>query len=534
MTLSGGNVPKHAAPTSHRLRWIAIAAAALLAAGGVTWKIIDSTTKGSSRAAATTSAGSETACSKPTPLVVVAADGIAPVVQAAAPDACVELTLTTDSTAAAGAAVLDGTADVWIPDSRVRLLPFGLDSTNLAPSVAVSPVVLRAPDAVAAQLTANGPASWSVLLAQDSPIPVQIQDPLTSSTSLLLADALSGLATQATGDEYVGLAATAGALTGVPVADPAAPGDAIQVGEARLFTAADGMSVLPMAEGLPQLDYPMVNAPQIAGTTEELAAARLLAVLTGAEMDEERQAAGLLPAASAEFDVGDKGVELLAVPYGNDLPVLYALADAGANRGNTLAVLDVSGSMADPASPGGPIPMDVVKSSASLALQFLADDTSLGLWEFGYRLAGSSDHTELAPIAPLGSNRVALQAAIASAAPKQTGTSLYQTVLDSYLAVQQAWLPDHANQVVLFTDGRNEDAPGTIDLATLTTQLQAAMDPARPITMIFFGYGAADIPAMQAIAEITGGAVYQISAAEQMIGAFIDAIADSVLASIEQ
>lgn len=526
---------RHAAPTSHRLRWIAICAGAALVAGAVTWKIIDSsTTPSPTRATASTSAGAPAPCKELTPLTVVAAEGIAPVVEAAAAHACLDLSLTADSTPVAGVAVLDGTAHVWIPDSRVRLLPFGLDSTNLAPSVAVSPIVLRAPDAVAAQLAANGPPSWGVLLAQDSAVPVQIQDPLTSSTSLLLADALSGLATQATGDEYVGLAATAGALTGVPVADPAAPGDAIQVGEARLFSPTDGTTVLPMAEGLPQLDYPMVNAPQIAGTAAELAAARLLAALTGSGMDDERHAAGLLPPASAAFDVGDKDVGLIAVPYGNDLPVLYALADAGANRGNTLAVLDVSGSMADPASPGGPIPMDVVKSSASLALQFLADDTSLGLWEFGYRLAGSSDHAELAPIAPLGSNRAALQAAIAAAAPKQTGTSLYQTVLDAYLAVQQAWSPDHANQVVLFTDGRNEDAPGTIDLAALTTQLQSAMDPARPISMIFFGYGAADIPAMQQIAAITGGAVYQISAPEQMIGAFIDAIADSVLASIEQ
>ena len=63
------------------------------------------------------------------------------------------------------------------------------------------------------------------------------------------------------------------------------------------------------------------------------------------------------------------------------------------------------------------------------------------------------------------------------------------------------WQPDYANSLLVFTDGKDEDDPGGISLATLQTELKAAADPAKPIQVIMLGYGEADIPAMTAIAQ---------------------------------
>ncbi len=55
-------------------------------------------------------------------------------------------------------------------------------------------------------------------------------------------------------------------------------------------------------------------------------------------------------------------------------------------HGNTLAVLDISGSMADPAGPGQASKMAAVQNSAKVAVQLLSPQTRLGLWEFTYQL----------------------------------------------------------------------------------------------------------------------------------------------------
>ena len=45
----------------------------------------------------------------------------------------------------------------------------------------------------------------------------------------------------------------------------------------------------------------------------------------------------------------------------------------------------------------------------------------------------------------------------------------------------------------------------------------------------FFGYGSADIPAMKAIVAVTGGSVYRIERPEQVIGALIESVSDTIL-----
>ncbi len=138
--------------------------------------------------------------------------------------------------------------------------------------------------------------SWSSLLNQSSlsPLHVEIQNSATSSTALVVASALNGLALTATGDRYLGLASTAVAST---IMQPAKAGhistSALRVEEARLAKDQPGTKILDMTGGYPQLDYPLVARPT-AGPTVKAATAQLLRALQGASGDAARKQQGLL------------------------------------------------------------------------------------------------------------------------------------------------------------------------------------------------------------------------------------------------
>lgn len=476
-----------------------------------------------------------------TPAVrIVAASGIAPVIEKLATDVCAEVTVTSNDDPQSAAALAAGEADVWVPDSSVRAVLAGKKAAAQAVSVASSPIVLATdPGLDTSGFTEGGGTSWGLMLKRGDlkPLDFEIVDPAKSSTSLVVADTLRGIARGATGDKFLGLAATAAAMTDLPVAEQAelSPG-AIRVTEARLLAELENATIIPTAEGSPQLDYPWVASPALAGSAEGEAAAELLAQFETAEGKDALAEQGLLVAGRKRFDplgTGELQLPLMATPQLAAIPSLYALAESGGQRGNSLAVLDVSGSMANAAGPGQPTPMEGVKASATLATGFLSDETSLGLWQFGYLLAPPKDYQQLVKVAPLGKNRKQLRRAINKMTPLRTGTSLYRTILEANRHVQKKWKPNHNNTVVVFTDGRNEDAPNGINLRQLLAKLKAERDPKRPVQMILFGYGEADTKALKRIATGSGGLTYKIDRPEQIVGAFIDAIAQSVLAGLE-
>ena len=140
-----------------------------------------------------------------------------------------------------------------------------------------------------------------------------------------------------------------------------------------------------MSGGYPQLDYPFVAARS---ATSAAATKVLLSALQSDAADKIRSQQGLLNPGATSVDRGSyPGVSsgaLVPVPAVDEIPTLYAVADAGAQHGNILAVLDVSGSMAEPAQgAGGETKMQVVQNSAALAMQLLAGESRVGLWEFG-------------------------------------------------------------------------------------------------------------------------------------------------------
>jgi Ca-activated chloride channel family protein len=536
---------RHAAPTANRRRWVSAATVLIVAAIAII--VVLTTSPGGSSSANQAAAGTPkptkspaSRCAQRPALRVVAASGIAPVVRDVAAQTCVDATVTvSDNSAAAASLLKQGKADVWIPDSRVRVILVGTALTTSAPSVAISPIVIAANSSLDTTRFSKTPLTWAAILHQStlSGLHVEIQDNATSSDALVLASALNGIATTETGDKYLALASTAVASETMPVAKTSTiAASTLRIEEARLVQQQPNTKIVNMSGGYPQLDYPWVARPGAASTTTT-AAGQLLKALQGPMGDAARKQHGLLNPGTVAVEPGDypgtSGGVLVPVPSVASIPTLYAIAEAGAQHGNVLGVLDLSGSMNDPTGPGQPTKIQAVQNSANIAAQLLSSQTRLGLWGFTYQLDPPRDYKQIVPIAPLSTNRSIVLKALDAAQPIPTGgTSLYRTVYNAYQYMQANWNPNYANSIIVFTDGKDETDPGAPSLATVQAQLKAIENPAKPIQLIMLGYGAADITAMNALTSTVGGVVYHIVTPTQIVGAFIDAISHSVLHSL--
>jgi Ca-activated chloride channel family protein len=187
---------------------------------------------------------------------------------------------------------------------------------------------------------------------------------------------------------------------------------------------------------------------------------------------------------------------------------------AAGRRGRVLAVLDVSGSMAQkvPGSRPAATKLQLAVAASRRALASFAPDSDLGLWTFSTRLKGDRDYAELVPVGPLSSplrgatRRETLDNALASVQVRPRGdTGLYDTTLAAFRRMQRSYRDGRLNAVVILTDGRNDDT-GSISRSALLSALKAEYDPARPVHVITVGYGDdVDLPALQAIAAATHG-----------------------------
>ena len=241
---------RHAAPPRYRRRWLsaaAILAVVVFAAVLVLVALPDSKKSPTAFTAspeATASSASPCPAHKRVAVTVVAASGIAPVVREVAGHTCLQVTVSVNDNSASAAALLkQGKADVWIPDSRVRAILAGTSLATAAPSVAVSPIVIAAGPRSDTVRFDKTPLTWAALLHQSSlsPLHVEIQNNATSSTALVLASALNGLALTETGDKYLGLASTAVASATMPGGD--------QKRHSRFDAAHRGSSARPKPAG---------------------------------------------------------------------------------------------------------------------------------------------------------------------------------------------------------------------------------------------------------------------------------------------
>jgi hypothetical protein len=231
----------------------------------------------------------------------------------------------------------------------------------------------------------------------------------------------------------------------------------------------------------------------------------------------------------------DQGVVPGAVPQlpkvtATDAVDMLRLWSAATADTNTLAVIDVSGSMAEAAG-NGQSKIQVATAAASAAVSFFPDTSKLGLWVFSSDQGRTTPWAELVPVGLLKDNvgGVARRQALAAAATTMAsrvhgGTALYDTTLAAFEAIRSAYNPGKVNSIVLLTDGQN-DFQGGLDLPTLLSSLRTKVDAARPVPIITVGVGdQVDPSALQQIASVTGGKSYIVKNPVDVRGVFLDAV----------
>ena len=176
-----------------------------------------------------------------------------------------------------------------------------------------------------------------------------------------------------------------------------------------------------------------------------------------------------------------------------------------------MLVIDVSGSMGEPADDRGNTKLDLAKQAAIAALaQFKAEDeVSLRIFSTEISRAPPTDYLDLVPFGPISTTRELIASRIRSLVPTQ-GTPLYTVAGASYNALRETYDPARINAVVLLTDGRNED-PRNRDVDKLLSDLRAGSEgqSSTPVRIFPIAYGKdADLSVLRRIAEATNAAAY--------------------------
>ncbi len=182
-------------------------------------------------------------------------------------------------------------------------------------------------------------------------------------------------------------------------------------------------------------------------------------------------------------------------------------------------VLDVSGSMGEPATPDGTdTKLDLAKAAAITALGQFKDDDEVGLRIFTTGLGDdrTASFVDLAPVEPISANRERLRTEIEAQLPRD-GTPLYEVTQSTFDEALAAYDPNRINAVVVLTDGGNEDLDSTDDeqqLDALIASLRenAESELAKPIRIFPIAYGdGADLDRLQEIAEASNATAYDAS-----------------------
>ncbi len=214
----------------------------------------------------------------------------------------------------------------------------------------------------------------------------------------------------------------------------------------------------------------------------------------------------------------DQPTTLLQVPSPPVMLDLLAKWREQRKGARVLLVLDISGSMGDPADPDdqdGPTKLDLAKKAAIESLGEFNDTDEVGLRVFTTNLGSGQDqdYLDLLPIAPMAQNREALASKIRDQFP-QNATPLYDATRSAFDSVVAGYDRTKINAVVLLTDGDNDDGETSDDRAQLSQLLDSLSDSAQgedatPVRIFPIAYGReADLDTLKEIAEATNANAY--------------------------
>jgi hypothetical protein len=535
---------------NHRARfgrgiWIA-AGLAVLAGGlvaGVVATVADTPPPRARSASGTPANLAAGSC--PHELTVVSAGSFVPILSGIAARLgagrdCVAVHVQTADGQGAAAAVASSGADVWIPDD--------VSWPNLPnPAKLAAPKTFHAGTVLATSpfyfVTQHGapplPAkSWLGLiraLAQPgSPWHLALRDPAATGDGMVAAGALTDVEIGADGVLVAALNLLRAEQTGTLTATgfPNGPNQVAVVPEYTLLRTAraSDYTVVAPTDGTAVLNFTWLpSAAAVSDPNKGEALDRLYQALTSGRAADDLAASGLRGPAwfTAPPDAHLPAASRTAIAAVSEHVMYHVLATwhPDLRRSNMLIVLDVSGSMARP-GPGTTTPkIALVRQGIDQVARLLPDSAQLGLWQFGSQLAPPNDWQSLVPPAPLeGDQRAAVAAAAAHLRARHTGTGLYDTILGAYRYQQAHFQADMPNEVVVFTDGINQDDPGTISLDQLHAGL-AGTDPHKRVQVSIFGIGSA-LPTDALTQALTP--VGELATAEQVIGGFVHAVSGAL------
>jgi von Willebrand factor type A domain len=516
-------------------------------------------------------AAAESGCLEREQLVVVADTSIAPALADiakdfdAASDTCVQTEVKAQDSADTSAVLASGglNADAWVPESSVWLDRTAATAASLGQTppdvevdepIATTPVVFAAPATKAAEI-ATEPVTWARVLG--GTLPTILPNPEASSVSLAGLLALRGHSSADDPRQFAGAMIELG--KSIPASTSAAFGalaaseqpsvvltSEAQVAAYNLDEPDETLVAAYPADGTVLLDYPFVRLPARSGRGDDAegsasadsvakaatARAQLLdSFAAAARNDTKRLAADGFRATdgTGELDIAGLAAEPPAADAQLDTAAQLEILRAWGVltlRSRMLAVIDVSGSMEEPAE-NGLRRIDIFQQAAIGAMEKFSGEVELGVWVFSTARNGDLDYEDLSPIAPLAdvAHKQEIQAIIGSLPARLGGaTGLYDTALAAVQRVRESSDPDKVNSVLLITDGKNEDDNG-IDLDTLLAELAKIDDPSKPVPIIMIGFGPdTDLAAMQRIAQATKGAAYSASKPEDLSTVLVDAL----------
>jgi Ca-activated chloride channel family protein len=211
---------------------------------------------------------------------------------------------------------------------------------------------------------------------------------------------------------------------------------------------------------------------------------------------------------------------LLEVPEPDVMIDLLDRWEDQRKRARVMLVIDVSGSMAEPADPTTgqfPTRLDLAKEAAINALDLFAPDDEVGLRIFTTDINGTGDPTDsfvdLVPYGRIAEVREQLRRQIDGLIPLN-GTPLYDVTGASYAAAVDSFDPTRINAVVLLTDGVNDDGEPDDDqrqLDELLAELRAGGEgqATRPVRVFTIAYSSdAAAGDLRRIAEASTAASY--------------------------
>jgi Ca-activated chloride channel homolog len=459
-------------------------------------------------------------------LKVVAATSYAPVLNTIAPalaedDPCVRLEVIVADGRSAPQLVAGTDADLWIPDDgawagaagslKLARVPEdgGTGAGGAGTVVAQSPVYMVTDRGTAGKIRGKGD-SWLALagLLDRGDARMVVRDPGTSGDGLLGAGAMAEsvwIDKDMDASALVLFKAHDEGLT-VKSGDPALPQQAGDVGLVPEYALVPMLSklnreaaVLSGKDFAVSMRYTWLPTEEATQDPEKVAAMDLLrAALARPAGVEATAAAGLrspfsepaLQAPPGAQQLPPLAKEAMKVLRPHHVDHVLSTWNPTDRKNDLLLVVDVSGSMDDPA-PGSNTPLiQLVRDGCRSLENLLPDDSRVGVWEFGLQLEPPRDYKAVLPAAPLTANhRQATVDACGGLKAYSNGTGLYDSILGAYASARESYRDGVPNRVLVFTDGRNEDNKGTQTLAGLKSGLAKLHDENRPVSLsvVIFG-----------------------------------------------